>query len=230
MASIRAFAAIALVAAALVSSPARAKAQDLGNLAAYTALTFTPIGGLVPLPPPSGTNRGSAFLFRYGNLDTEDNSLHNLAVGGDFGTGPGRLGLTLGYTSCDGCDGNIMVGVDYTVSLTQDVVSVGLRPAFGFTKNTEHDGTGISVGLSLPLGMNFSGTTGPVFTPYLSPALGFGRVSDDGDSESGMRPVLGGGFAISGRQAPLSVHFGFNKVFIDDGEIVYGLGVSIGRR
>lgn len=230
MASIRALSATALAAAALVSIPARAEAQDMGDIAAYAALTFTPTGGLVPLPPPSGVTRGSAFLFRYGNLDTDANTLHNLAVGGDFGTGPGRLGLTLGYTTCDGCDGNIMLGLDYTMSLTQNVVSVGLRPAFGFTKNTEHDGTGISVGLSLPLGMDFSGTTGPVFTPYLVPAIGYGRTSDDGESESGMRPLLGGGFAISGRQAPLSVHFGFNKVFIDDGEIVYGLGVSIGRR
>jgi hypothetical protein len=123
-----------------------------------------------------------------------------------------------------------MVGLDYTVSLTRNVLSVGLRPAFGFSKPTEGDGNALSLGLSLPLGVDLSGTTGPIFTPYLVPGVGFGRISDDEDSESGIRPMLGGGFAISGRQSPLSVHLGFSKVFIDDGDMTFGLGISIGRR
>ncbi len=231
MTSVRLTLLAAAVGAAIVSSPVRATAQDAGDIAAYAALIFTPPGGLVPLPPPRAGG-GSAFLVRYGRLDADgSSSLDHIAVGGDFGTGPGRLGLTLGYTTCEDCDGNILVGLDYTVSLTQNVVSVGLRPAFGFSKPTEGDGNALSVGLSLPLGLDLSGATGPIFTPYLVPGVGFGRISgEDEDSESGMRPMLGGGFAISGRQAPLSIHLGFQKVFIDEGEMAFGLGVSIGRR
>jgi hypothetical protein len=234
MTSLRAsLATTTLVAVALAATPARAAAQDFGDIAAYAALILTPAGGLVPLPPPGGPATKSAFLLRYGLIDGEfGSSLNHFAVSGDFGTGRGRLGLTLGYSACsDDCDnGSVMAGLDYTVSLTQNVISVGLRPALGFSKPTEGDGNALSAALSLPLGVDFSGTTGPVFTPYLVPGLGFGRVSGGDESESGMRPMLGGGFAISGRQTALSVHLGFQKVFIDEGEMTFGLGLSFGRR
>jgi len=220
---------LGLVAAA---SPTRASAQDEGDFAAYVALNFTPLGAFVPLAPPASVARGSAFVFHYGNLDLgsgSDGSLHNFALGGDFSTGRGRVGLTLGGTTCDGCDGNIMAGLDYTATLTHNVVSVALRPALGFSKPLEGDGTALSFGLSLPVGAELSGATGPVFTPFLVPGIGFGHVSGNDDSESGTRPMLGGGLAISGRQSAFAAHVGFQKVFIEDGEMTFGLGFSIGR-
>jgi hypothetical protein len=191
----------------VLANPTRVIAQDEGDYAAYFALNFTPLGAFVPLPPPASAARGSAFVFRYGNLDLgsgSDGSLHNFAIGGDFSTGRGRLGLTLGGTTCDGCDGNIMAGLDYTATLTQNVVS-------------------------LPVGAELSGATGPVFTPFLVPGIGYGRLSSDEDSESGMRPMLGGGLAISSRKSTFAAHVGFQKVFIDEGEMAFGLGFSIGR-
>jgi hypothetical protein len=222
-----------LLALTLLATPTTASAQDFGDVAAYIALNFTPLGGLVPLPPPATGAGRSAFVLRYGNLDLGEEdagSLHNFSIGADFATGRGRLGLTLGGTTCDGCDGNIMAGLDYTVPLTQNVVSVALRPAFGFSKPLDGDGTALSLGLSLPLGVEFSGATGPVFIPYIVPGFGFGRISGEADSESGTRAMLGGGFALAGREAPFAVHAGFQRVFIDDGEMTFGLGVSIGRR
>lgn len=216
----------------VVAGPTRASAQDESDFAAYVALNFTPLGAFVPLPPPANAARGSAFVFRYGNLDLgsgSDGSLHNFAIGGDFSTGRGRMGLTLGGTTCDGCDGNIMAGLDYTATLTQNAVSVAIRPALGFSKPLEGDGTALTFGLSLPVGAELSGATGPVFTPFIVPGIGFGRISGDDDSESGMRPMLGGGLAISGRQSAFAVHVGFQKVFIDEGEMSFGLGFSIGR-
>jgi hypothetical protein len=216
----------------VVASPARASAQDVGDFAAYIALNFTPLGGLVPLPPATSGAGGSAFVLRYGNLDLGDGdgSLHNFALGGDFAVGRGRLGLTLGGTTCDGCDGNFMGGLDYSQVLTQNVLTVALRPAVGFSKPSDGDGTALSLGLSLPVGAELSGATGPVFMPYIVPGIGFGRVSGDDDSESGTRPMLGGGVAIANRQSTLALHLGFQKVFIEDGDMTLGLGLSIGRR
>ena len=215
-----------------IASPARASAQDAGDIAAYAALIFTPPGGLVPLPPAASGGAGSAFVIRYGNLDfgSGGGSLHNIALGGDFAVARGRFGLTLGYTTCDGCDGNFMAGIDYSYVLAQNVLTVALRPALGFSKPSEGDGTALSLGLSLPIGVELSGATGPVFTPYIVPGFGFGRVSDNDDSESGGRPMLGGGLSIASRQSTLAVHLGFQKVFIEDGEMTLGLGLSIGRR
>ena len=219
-----------LAALIFIVNPARGTAQDLGDIAAYAALSFTPVGGLVPLPPSASAARGSAFVLRYGNLELGDPSLHSFSFGGDLATAHGRFGLTVGASTCDGCDGNFMAGVDYSVPLTQNVLSVAVRPALGFMKPLEGGGTAVSLGLSLPVGVELSGATGPVFTPYLVPGLGYGHISNDGDSESGTRPMLGGGIAIAGRQSTFAVHLGFQKVFIEEGETTFGLGMSFGRR
>ena len=232
MQSMRTSLSVTLVTLSLVAGPTRASAQDAGDFAAYAALSFTPLGAFVPSPPPPSGARGSAFVFRYGTIDLGGelaSPLHHFSIGGDFATGRGRLGLTIGGTTCEDCDGNIMAGLDYTIPLTQNVLSVAIRPAFGFSKPLEGDGTALTFGATLPLGVELSGATGPSFIPYLVPGLGFGRLSGDEDSESGMRPMLGGGFAIAGRQSTVAVHLGFQKVFIDEGETAYGVGFSIGR-
>src|SRR5687768_9823543 len=220
-----------LVALTVLAGPTRASAQDIDDFVAYLALDFTPLGAFVPLPPATAGARGSAFVLRYGNLDLGETSLNNFGIGGDFAAGRGRLGLTLGVSTCDDCDQeNLMAGVDYTAPLTQNKVSVSLRPAFGFSRPTDGDGTALSLGLSLPIGVDLSGASGPVIVPFLSPGFGYGRLSDDGDSESGTRPMLGGGISVSARQSTLAAHLGFQKVFVEDGEMTFGLGVSFGRR
>src|SRR5262245_20183497 len=97
-----------ILALAVLTSPRAGAAQDLNDIAAWAGLTFTPPGGLVPLPP-SIPGHGSAFVFRYGTIDLGlDTRLHSFSVGGDLATSTGRFGFTLGGTTCDGCDGNIM--------------------------------------------------------------------------------------------------------------------------
>jgi hypothetical protein len=227
---------ISLLALVAIASPARAFAQDVGDFAAYAALILTSVGAFVPLAPVTSAASGSAFVIRYGNLDPggSGGSLHNFSLGGDMATQHGRFGFTLGGSDCDGCKGNIMAGIDYTALLTQDVLSIGLRPALGFSKPLgEGAGTALSLGLSLPVGAKLGGVTGPVFVPYIVPGFGFGRVSDDEedvDSESGTRPMLGGGFSIAGRQSSFALHVGFQKVFVEDGDMSIGFGMSFGRR
>jgi hypothetical protein len=122
-----------------------------------------------------------------------------------------------------------MASMDYTASLTQGKAMVAVRPALGFSKPTEGSGSALSLAVSLPLGVDLS-TDGPHLIPYLVPGVGYGRVSGDDDSESGTRPMLGGGFAIVSRQSGLGIHFGFHKTFVEDGETVFGLGLSFGGR
>jgi hypothetical protein len=225
-------AATLLAVTATVARPTPAVAQDVGDIAAYAALTFSPTGGLVPLPPPIA-GRGTSFLLRYGMLDFGGGgpTLNNFVAGGDFSAGTGRFGLSLGYATCDGCEGNIMAGMDYTASLTQGKAMVAVRPAIGFSKPTEGSGSGLSLAVSFPLGVDLSaGGDGPHLIPYLTPGFGYGRISGGDESESGTRPMLGGGFAIVSRRSGLGVHFGFNKTFIEDGETTFGLGLSLGGK
>src|SRR5262245_27188967 len=221
-----------LLVLAVIGSPTRMSAQDAGDIAAYFALTLTPPGAFVPLPPPGASARGSAFVARYGNLNlgSDDGSLHNVALGGDFAMRRGRVGLTLGGTTCDGCDEIIMAGLDYTATLTRNVVAVALRPAVGFAKPTDGDGTVLSLSLSLPVGVELSGATSPIFAPFIVPGIGFGRVCGEGGSESGTRPFLGGGVSLCGRRSAFGLHVGFQKVFVQDGDMTFGVGLSIGGR
>jgi hypothetical protein len=221
--------ATSLVTLVVVTRSSTVSAQTSGDLAAYLAVTFTPVGAFVPHAPAASPDHGSAFVVRYGNLDLGSSSLHNVGIGGDFPVGTGRLGLTLGATTCDGCKRNLMAGVDYTAILISSQASVGVRPAFGIAK-PKGGGTAISVGMSLPLEIAFSGATGPYFIPSITPGLAFGRVSGDGESQSGARGMLGGGLSIAGRHSGLALHVGVQKVFIDGGETTIGLGLSIGGR
>jgi len=227
----RVLVAATLLALTALARPTTASAQDIDDIAAFAALTFTPTGGLVPLPPPI-TGRGNAFLLRYGMLDfgSGGSTLNNFVAGGDFAASNGRFGAALGYSTCDGCEGSIMASMDYTASLTQGKAMVAVRPAIGFSKPTEGSGSALSLGVSLPLGVDLSDGNGPHLIPYLVPGVGYGRISGGDGSESGTRPMLGGGFAITGRQSGLGVHFGFSKTFVEDGETTFGVGLSIGPR
>ena len=227
----RVLVAASVLALTAVARPTTASAQDLGDIAAFAALTFSPTGGVVPLPPPIA-GRGNAFLFRYGMLDLSNGpTVHNFVAGGDFAASSGRFGAALGYSTCDDdCDGNIMFGLDYTASLTSGKAMVAVRPALGFAKPTEGSGSALSLAVSLPIGVDLSEGNGPHLIPYLVPGFGYGRISGDDESESGTRPMLGGGFAITSRASGLGVHFGFQKTFIEDGDTVFGIGFSFGGR
>lgn len=227
----RVLVAATLLALTVVARPTTASAQDIDDIVAFAALTLTPTGGLVPLPPPIA-GRGSAFLLRYGMLDFGSGgpTLNNFVAGGDFATSNGRFGAALGYSTCDGCDGNITASMDYTASITQGKALVAVRPAVGFSKPTEGSGTALSLGISLPLSVDLSAGTGAHLIPYLVPGVGYGRISGEGESQSGTRPMLGGGFAIASRNSGFGIHFGFNKTFVEDGETTFGLGLSFGGR
>ena len=63
-------------------------------------------------------------------------------------------------------------------------------------------------------------------TVFVTPGFGYGRLSEDGESESGTRPMLGLGLRLR-TTSGIGFSIGAQKVFIDDGEMVMGAGLSI---
>jgi hypothetical protein len=63
--------------------------------------------------------------------------------------------------------------------------------------------------------------------PYVTPAIGIGTVTADVDV-GGSRAMLGAGIAII-TGGGVGVSAGFQKVFIDGGDTVIGLAISLGR-
>ncbi len=221
---------IALLLATL--APA-AHAQDAGDVAAYIALLFTPAGALPPqvTPAMSGlTQTRTRARVQYGRVGDLD--ANNLGFGLDFGRGRGSAGLTLGvgFRDCDGCDEVIMAGAHLEGVLgskpistsTPDVrLNVGLRGDVGFAR--ADDATALTAVVGAPVSV--SAPAGELrFVPFLLPGFGFGRLSN-GDSDSGIRFLLGGGVGLVGAGG-LMLDIAFQKVFIDHGDTQVGIGVA----
>lgn len=237
--NVRFFAALAPLASLAFAEPVAA--QDVGDLAAFFGLITTPVGSLPPLPPPAPVTDDRPapprFDLRYGRweIDGADVAQHTVGAGARFNAGGGQGSLTAAFTTCDGCDGTLGLGLDLTAALVRptggqtSAFSVGLRPALGVARGLgDGDFTAFSASLGLPLGLHVRSTGGAEFVPYLIPGFGFGRVSGDGDAESGTRFMLGGGVGVANLSGALGVHVGFQKIFLEEAPTQFGLGLTFG--
>jgi hypothetical protein len=219
--------------------------QDEGDFAAFFALLLTPIGALPPLvraPMLQGGPVGGAFHARYGHYEIfgSEVAIHNIGVGGDFPAGTGRMGATLAFQMCDGCDGTLMFGLDYTAPLLQraigadpavpgaSTVSVALSPSVGVARplDSDADATFMSAAVGLPVSLAAPVGRSAQLVPFVTPGFGFGLISSAGETESGVRFMLGGGLGIARIGPGIGVTLGFQKIFIEDGPTQWGVGLT----
>jgi hypothetical protein len=209
-----------------------------GDAAAYFALALTPPGGFAPLATAGrvGEPAAGAVSLRYGRISGDgEEAVNNIGVTADFGTGAGRLGITAGAATCSGCDPIIMLGADWTTpllrrSMTDASLSLGLTTGVGAGIPTadDADGVALSGSLGLPLSMIAGSSTGLRVIPYITPAVGFGALTGEGGA-SDVRPMLGGGVAVVAPNG-FAVSGGVQKVFVDGGDAVLGVALTIGGR
>lgn len=226
-----------LAVTALVLAPAQVQAQDEGDVAAYAALLFTPVGGLAPIATPAmmGADQvGLGYSFRYGKI-TGDDAPNNFGAGVSYGHNVGTFGITAGYLSPaqDGVDGHLMLGGNYSRNLTNVAMSanaalnIGLDVGLGWASREEGgiDATMLAGQLGVPVS-TVAGSGSWRFVPYVQPGLGWGRISADDASESGTQFMVAAGLGIMDGTRGLGFNVGFQKIFQDDGENVIGLGFS----
>jgi len=225
----------AVAMASALATFSTASAQSWGDLAAYVALSVTPVGALPLMARSPMFDAGPApasFTGRYGTQD----DLHTFGVGGDFPAGAtGRAAVTLGYSTCDGCDGTLMLGADYITPLIRSAIGTGttppgftisLNPSMGLARPMEGEGTALAASVGLPVAVAM-GDVGARVAAFVSPGIGFGMLRGSGESESGIRPMLGGGVGI--RFGQMTISGSAQKIFIEDGEMQFGLGIAVGR-
>lgn len=237
----------ALVAGAPVTRaqlPVLGNGPDEGAEAAWSALLGTPTGGLVPLMTPTlagAPARSAQLAFRYGHTQGNNDlaSLNNFAVTALFPAGTGAtISLTGGMIrpSCNGCDTHLMLSLGGDMALYSSPLgpssdagrfAMGLNGELGYGRPKDATLVAGSVGLPFSLIM---GSSGMRFVPYVTPALGFGSSNESGSSVSGMRFLLGGGIGLHNPASAVSVHAGFQQIFIADAKMLFGLGLSIGGR
>jgi hypothetical protein len=221
----RCLAAILVVGLVSLNTRDAAAQPSLKDVAAYTALSLTPVGSHVPVMMP----KANAFALRYSRFSAEGtDGTNNLAGSYAMKAGSNALvGATLGYImpAEDGAESvfNAGLGVNSTLWSSTGGANVGLTGDFGWAK--EEDVTFLSAAIGVPLSYSMEQASKSTVSFFVQPGFGWGRVSADPGSESGTRPIVGAGAAWTSA-AGWGLHAAFNKVMIEDGGNTFGLGFT----
>lgn len=230
--------AVATTAFMLVCVAAPVLAQGEGDAAAYAALSLTPTAGLPPVARPwmAGQPQSFGFDARWGILHDVDADMNTFVAGVSFpiSRGLGDFTLSGGYlkAGCEECTGAFVAGIAAEQELLHRRVpgastqfGIGVNGSFGFGKPDGGTLWSAMAGTPFHLALGAPGHTQVV--PFVTPSIGWGLAAPDhGDSESGVRFVLGGGVGVVNIAAGVTVNAGVSKTFITGGKMIFGGGLS----
>jgi hypothetical protein len=225
-------------------SAAPLRAQLRGDAAAYLALISTPVGAVPPIltaPMLNQTMKNVDFAVRFGHISITDGSTN--AFDARLGIPAGQsvvVGVNGGYQgrSCraGGCQGHFIGGANIEGRFASVVLgsnadaaqlTVGLNGEIGFGRRSGTALTSITGGLPVAL------VSGPLHlrvAPFLTPGIGWGRISGGGMSDMGMRFLLGGGVMFQSLTTGVGATVGFQKALIDNGDMMFGIGLVLSAR
>jgi hypothetical protein len=83
-----------------------------------------------------------------------------------------------------------------------------------------------AMSLSVGVPLSLSGGKAWRYTGFVTPGFGIGRLSSEGESESGNRPMVGAGARVRNAANGFGFLVGVQKVFIEEGKTQLGLGMS----
>ena len=120
-----------------------------------------------------------------------------------------------------------------------EVLTISAPDGVGGELHINLSNTLMSAALALPLSLAVK-YPNAVLVPHLRPGVGYGRAKSKYDSnipflgsgeetESGTRFMLGGGLAVLMPRYGLGLDVGVQKVFIEDGKTLVGVGLTFGR-
>lgn len=236
--------ALPLLAVALgVIGTSPAGAQSAGDDAAYFAIVSAPQGAVPPIlsePMLDRVMRSMDVALRYGHVALDGGSLNSYDVRLGFPLGAKAMfGVNAGYQdlSCRGrCDGHVIAGANIEGRLTSMLVgrgadaaklTIGLNGEAGLGRRTDITVVGFTAGLPIAL---LAGTPTLRIAPFLTPAIGLGHVTNDGDGETGTRFLLGGGVTFESLTSGIGANVGFQKVFLDQGKTMFGVSLVLRPR
>lgn len=230
-----------------LAASAQAQGPSIGDLAGYVALSSTPVGAMTPVVSSAmlgRTAQGYTFAGQYGHLSDNGAGFNSFAGSVSMPLSGIQLGGTLGFFSPSGgtnTKSNMMLGLNAETNLgawalsqgkNANLFTLGLRGDFGWANPDDGTGTNTSAtalsfaaGAPVALVLKNGDMT---WAPFVTPGFGWGRLSENGTSESGTRFMMGAGLGMKHRNG-WGVGVGMQKVFIDQGKSVFGLNVSYGR-
>ena len=142
-----------------------------------------------------------------------------------------RLGSSFFSRSLDAAGTSVLV---LGAEVTGGYSDVKIVEAEIFGASLDIGGTAMTATVAMPVALNVRSGEVSV-SPILSPRLAWGRAKATGapvdatidDTRSDIRFMLGAGVAVR-LGARLGFEAGLQKVFVEDGDTTYGLGVSVG--
>jgi hypothetical protein len=241
----------AIVLTSMTLGVAAAQAQQgpsAGDIAGYLALSATPVGAMTPVVTSAMLGRiakGYSITGQYGHLSGDNGAggFNSFGASVSMPVSGFSLGGSLGFLSpsTNGMSSNLMLGLNAETNLGAWALGDGKNPnlftmslrADGGWANPD-DGLGTSTrlnALSLSAGAPFALVLKQgdmTWAPFVTPGFGWGRIAENGASESGQRFMLGAGIGMAHANG-WGVSVGMQKVFIDQGKTVFGLNLSYGR-
>ena len=229
-----------------VAASAQAQGPSVGDLAGYIALSATPVGAMTPVVSSAMLGRiakGYSVTGQYGHLSDDAAGFNSFGASVSMPLSGFSLGGSLGFMSpsAQGSKSNLMVGANAETNLgawalgqgkNANLFTLSARGDFGWANPDDGTGTdnsitalSLSAGAPLALVLKNGDMT---WAPFVTPGLGWGRLSATGASESGTRFMMGAGLGMTHRNG-WGVSVGMQKVFIDQGKTVFGLNLSYGK-
>ena len=229
-----------------VAASAQAQGPSVGDLAGYVALSTTPVGAMTPVVSSAMLGRiakGYSITGQYGHLSDNAAGFNSFGASVSMPLSGFSLGGSLGFMSpsAQGSKSNLMLGANAETNLgawalgegkNANLFTLSARGDFGWANPEDGTGTNNSItALSLSAGAPFAlvlKNGDMTWAPFVTPGLGWGRLSANGTSESGTRFMMGAGLGMTHRNG-WGVSVGMQKVFIDQGKTVFGLNLSYGK-
>src|SRR5689334_24554146 len=238
----------AIVLTSLATLGVAAQAQQgpsVNDVAGYFALPGTPVGAMTPVVTSAMLGRiakGYSIAGQYGHLSDDVLGYNAFGASVSMPVSGFSLGGSLGFMSpsAQGSKSNLMLGANAETNLGAWALSEGknanlftmsLRGDLGWANPDDGSGNNSITALSLSAGAPFAlvlKNGDMTWAPFVTPGLGWGRLSAQGASESGTRFMMGAGLGMTHRNG-WGVSAGMQKVFIDNGKTVFGLNVSYGK-
>jgi hypothetical protein len=213
-------------------------AQDASDLAAYRALTQTPLAGLVSSQGPAVTGEVAAWSWhlQYGLRSLDDHEYtHTVGAGVEVPAGRGRIDLTIGahLPACSSgqCPGHFMAAAGFAQRL------VGLALGRDSSSATLNIATQLEIGAAFPSHATLIATSATVpialvptgrglrLLPYLSPGVGTGLVAENGETEAGLRAMAGAGVSAVGLLHGFTLTAGIERVLLRGGNWLVGVSL-----
>ena len=229
-----------------VAASAQAQGPSVGDIAGYVALSTTPVGAMTPVVSSAMLGRiakGYSITGQYGHLSDNAAGFNSFGASVSMPLSGFSLGGSLGFMSpsAQGSKSNLMLGANAETNLgawalgegkNANLFTLSARGDFGWANPDDGTGTNNSItALSLSAGAPFAlvlKNGDMTWAPFVTPGLGWGRLSANGASESGTRFMMGAGLGMTHRNG-WGVSVGMQKVFIDQGKTVFGLNLSYGK-